>query len=40
MAFSDLWEIPQEAVYLDNQAQLSGLNKQPRAGFPINQERT
>ena len=29
MAFSGLWEIPQEAVYLDHKAQPSGLNKQP-----------
>ena len=32
MAFSGLWEIPREAVYLDHKAQPSGpsgLNKQP-----------
>jgi len=39
MALSGLWEIPREAVYLDHEAQPSGLNKQPRVGFPINHER-
>ena len=35
MALSGLWEIPQEAVYLNHEALPSGLNKQLQVGFPL-----